>query len=518
MEKIIIIDLTNQEILEQEYVISSDSHYGRGLALQLLKEHATPDSKRLDEGNALVFVPGILTGNKVPCATRGILMTKGEGEQGLLVSNFTGDLPQKLASLQIAAIVIKGKSKQKNMGIYLDSDTVKFMDLQELNSVDIPNMVEWIRTELGQECAVWGVGKAADMLLPTATYFTTYPEGTPRFSCPRNSFGDVAGSKGIRAIIVKESHYFNGNGVCKSGMQEKGKKLAQMIVKDQICGGALPGLGSITLLHLLKSKKELPKVEKSNTAVVMQRKATEKINTCCAPMCVIGCLNRHSAHSGEVYGSPAESEVRAALMHRFGEMPVEFAKELNERGFAIGLDAVEFVNTAAIYLQAMHIVPTEEELWKLFDEIEKGTLLGRVLGGGTKAISALYKEKEELQGMVTKPAVVKENQVHVRLEHFSEDMQGTNDLELLYQQVFILENLGICIFSAFAILNNREALELLAEIVSDKVGEQISLKHLLQDAKHCIEEEQSFLHVNACQSVQKSIPEFIKVLYSYFEM
>ena len=30
-------------------------------------------------------------------------------------------------------------------------------------------------------------------------------------------------------------------------------------------------------------------------------------------MCVIGCLNRHSAGTGEVFSAPEESEVRAAL-------------------------------------------------------------------------------------------------------------------------------------------------------------------------------------------------------------
>ena len=89
MEKIIIVDLSKKIIEEQAYEYSPNSDYGRGLALELLKKHAKPRCGRLDEGNALVFSTGILTGNQIPCATRAIVMAKGEGKSGLLVSNFT---------------------------------------------------------------------------------------------------------------------------------------------------------------------------------------------------------------------------------------------------------------------------------------------------------------------------------------------------------------------------------------------------------------------------------------------
>lgn len=517
MDRIIIVDLSEETILEEEYHFSKDVNYGRGLALELLKKHTKSKCKRLDEGNALVFVPGILTGNKVPCATRGLVMAKGEGEQGLLVSSFTGDTPQKLASLHIAAIVIRGESSRKNMALYLDQKEIKLLYLPKTQDKDIPEMIEDMRKQFGAESAIWGVGKAADKLLPISTYFATYPEGEPRFSCPRNGFGDVAGSKGFRGLIVKEEKYFESSGVDKAGIQQKGKQLAKLIVQDKICGGALPGLGSITLLHILKNKEELPSIKKKSEFLTIPNKSKIKINTCCAPMCVIGCLNRHSSNSGEVYGAPAESEVRAALSQRFGEESAEFAKVLNEKGFALGIDTVEFVNTAAIYLKAMDLEPTQSILLNLLNEIERGTLEGRLLGGGTQMVSALYKERKDLIAMVTKPAVSKESQTHVKMEHFSKEMKKTEDLDLLYQQVFILENLGICIFSSFAILNHQVALENLAEIVSCKMGRTVSLKMLLDYAQKCILEEQKYLKENAGKFVQKSIPEFIKVLYSYFE-
>ncbi len=517
MEKIIVVDLSKKVIEEQAYEYSQNSHYGRGLALELLKKHTKPGCGKLDEGNALVFSTGILTGNQIPCATRALVMAKGEGKNGLLVSNFTGDVPQKLASLHIAAIVIKGKAADKNAVLYLDKDKICFLDIPELKELNVSQKVETIRERFGKDTAIWGTGKAAEMMLPIATYFVTYPEGTPRFSCPRNGFGDVAGSKGLSAIIVKESNYFGASCVNPKALQQSGKKLAKTIVQDEICGGALPGLGSITLLHLLKDKKELPAIEKKQEMKLQQKSDGEHINTCCAPMCVIGCLNRHCSNSGEVYGAPAEAEVKAALEHRFGQDSAVFAKQLNAKGFALGLDTVEFVNTAAVYLKSANMEFDQEVLLQLLDEIEKGSLLGRLIGGGTSAVSTLYKEREELQKMVTKPAVSQEESVRVKLERFYPEMAEIDDLQLLYQQVFLLENMGICIFTSFALLNNSEALEILAEAVSEKIGTKIDIQTMLEYAKQCVDRESEYQKNNASEAVQRSIPEFIKVLYRYFE-
>ena len=518
MGKIVIVDLSKKTIEEQPYQYAPDMDYGRGLALALLKKYSKPGCGKLDAGNALVFATGILTGNQIPCATRALVMTKGEGKRGLLVSNFTGDVPQKLATLRIAAIVINGKAEDKNAVLYLDRNGIRFLDMPELKEMNVPERVETIRARFGKEAAIWGTGKASAMLLPTATYFVTYPEGTPRYSCPRNGFGDVAGSKGLSAIIVNESNYFGAPCVDKAGIQKCGKEIGKIIVQNEICGGALPGLGSMTLLHLLKDKKELPPIEKSHEGKSIQRANGEHINTCCAPMCIIGCLNRHSSNSGDVYGAPAEAEVKAALEHRFDDDSAIFAKELNTKGFALGLDTVEFVNTAAVYLKSAVIEYEQERLLELLKEIDKGTVLGRIIGGGTAAVSALYKEREDLQQMITKPAVSREEEVRVKLNRFYPEMNDVEDMQLLYHQVFLLENLGICIFASFALLNQQEALEVLAKAVSEKLGADVSLQNLLEYAKICVDRENEYQRTNAAQSIQKSIPEFIKVLYSYFEV
>ena len=315
MSKIITVDLSEGQIGESEYTFGPGRDYGRGLAMRLLKEHVPDSCGRLDAENAVIYTPGLFTGNMAPSATRGLIMSKGEGKKGLCVSSITGDFPQKLASLDIASIVVTGKYEKRNAVIFVDPNGAELMCMPELEDHTTAEMVDMLRKQFGEDCAIIGTGQAADRMMPLASIFVTYPEGQPRFYCPRSGVGDIPGSKGLRAVVLKAQTYFGSPCVNKEAFRDTGKRLAKIIMDNEICGGALPGLGSITLIHLLKSRQAVPEVEKRSRegAETAEKQGGCRTNYCCAPMCVIGCLNRHSAGTGEVFSAPEESEVRAAL-------------------------------------------------------------------------------------------------------------------------------------------------------------------------------------------------------------
>lgn len=486
--------------------------------MRLLKEHVPDSCGRLDAENAVIYTPGLFTGNMAPSATRGLIMSKGEGKKGLCVSSITGDFPQKLASLDIASIVVTGKYEKRNAVIFVDPNGAELMCMPELEGHTTAEMVDMLRKQFGEDCAIIGTGQAADRMMPLASIFVTYPEGQPRFYCPRSGVGDIPGSKGLRAVVLKAQTYFGSPCVNKEVFRDTGKRLAKIIMDNEICGGALPGLGSITLIHLLKSRQAVPKVEKKSRegAEAAEKQGGCRTNYCCAPMCVIGCLNRHSAGTGEVFSAPEESEVRAALTQCFGFEEAAFAKELNRHGFSIGLNTTEFVYTVSMYWKATGETATREKVLSMMEEVEKGSVLGRLIGGGTAGVAELFKDRPDVAALVTKPSVVQEEQFQVHLNKFYPELQDMDDMELLYRQVFVLENLGFCIFSSFALLNNREVLELLAQMASDKFGVRVTAQELLSYAGDCIEQETAYQRERLAESVQKNIPEFIKVLYRYF--
>lgn len=514
MPNIIIADLTARSIDKRQ---SPTGHYGRGLAIHLLRSCTPAYCSRLSSENALVIAPGLFTGSPVPCATRAVVAARGDGS--LAVSSITGDMPQKLASLDMAAVIIKGRADDGNAVLYIDAQGASLLHMPELQGLTCGDIVEHIRSRFGSDCAIIGTGPAADRALPLSGLFTTYPEGTPRYTCPRSSFGDVPGSKGLRAVIVKGNHYFEAPCADRASLQASGKELARYILDDPICGGALPGLGSITILHLLKSKQAIPQAPKR--PIQPRPKGAGRVNYCCAPMCVIGCLNRHSSGSGRLYAAPEEAEVRAAMDRCFADAFDAVALEqissaLSTRGLALGLNTTEFVYTAALYLSLIRKTPTENGLMDILEEVAAGTMTGRLIGSGTAGIGRLYPENTTIQSRITRPANQNDRAQALRLAQLFPEFAGMDDLNMLYRQIFLMENLGICIFSSFALLNKKETLELLAKLYTYKTGYIATASDLLHYAGECLEAEEALQRDAMIAGAQRSIPEFVKVLYRYF--
>lgn len=179
---------------------------------------------------------------------------------------------------------------------------------------------------------------------------------------------------------------------------------------------------------------------------------------------------------------------------------------LSQKGMESGLNMIELVFAMRLYFDAEKEKPSLEQILQLVREVEAATVLGRVLAGGTRRVCEVFSDETQIQGRVTKKAVTKERDYQLKI-----------DLELLYQEIFLFENLGICIFSSFALLNKEEPLRLLAELYKDKTGREITVEEMLQYSAQCLkQEEELWKELNIGNNI-KAIPEFVKVLYNYFE-
>ena len=98
-----------------------------------------------------------------------------------------------------------------------------------------------------------------------------------------------------------------------------------------------------------------------------------------------------------------------------------------------------------MYWKATGETATREKILSMMEEVEKGSVLGRLIGGGTAGVAELFKDMPDVAALVTKPSVVQEEQFKVHLDKLYQELQDMDDMELLYRQVFVLENLGFCI-------------------------------------------------------------------------
>lgn len=525
MEKILIADLSTQKVAYKNYDVREYGHYGRGLAVDLIKNIVPSDAERYSSKNAVAFVPGLFTGCKVASSCRLMIVTKKDQNSGIQLSNITGNFPQKMASLSIAALVVKGIAEEKNTILHISNEGIEFLNIQELEGKNTSYMMKKLKEKFGHNAGIIAVGKTADMQMSLSTFICTYPDGDPEYYCPRSGFGDVMGSKGLRAIVVTGKKSLDRPCYDVDNFLSTGKELAKLIMNNDICGGALPAHGSITLIRLLKDKEQVLSDIREGTDVKLKPKKQfpldnkgKKVNVCCAPMCVVGCLNRHSMIDGEVYSSPDESEVREALKISFGIDDYEYARILREKAYELGIVGTEFVTAAKVYFEATKLSWNKDEILKLLDEIEKGSIVGRLVASRTYGIARLYPDKENLFQLLDKQAIEDENKFEICLNKFSEELDEISNIDLLYAQIFILENLGFCIFTSFATVNNEEAMKLMAKLFKYRTNIDVTPVDLINYAKECIEIELDYQAKSASGNIQKNIPPFTKVLYRYFSI
>lgn len=518
MSKICYINLTTSKITYEDYNIEKMIYHGRSLTSYLVNKCTYPTTDRFDDENVIVLTPGLFTGTTAPSTGRISVATKKGKGLGMQIINMTGELPQKIASLGLESLVITGKAKNNDSIIYIDKSKVEIKCLENSNNKFVSEIISEIKTTYGNDCAIMGTGPTSNNMMPLSTIFSTYMEGYPQYYCSRNGFGDIFGSKNLKAIIVNYNKYFQNECFDKNNFSIESKKLAKLIISNPICGQALPGHGSITLIKLLKNKENIPltKTYALKTKLTLENHPFRKINKTCAPLCVIGCLNRHCRSDEEAFSAPAESEVNAALSHCYLIEDVLFSKKINTKAFELGIDSTEFVFSSHLYFKAIDKAPSKDDIFNLLTEIENNTILGKIVGSRTQGIYNLFRENQTLEQLVTKPVINEEKNFNIVVDKLFKEFEDIDDLELMYRQIFLLSNLGFCIFTAFALINNREALNIISNMYYYKTGQKLTAVEMINFANECMESEIINEKNNAVGVIQKNIPEFTKVLYRYF--
>ena len=118
MSKILRLNMTNQTLQWQDVPPAYLALGGRALTSRIIREEVPPTCHPLSSANKLIAAPGLLTGTNAANSGRISVGGKSPLTGGIKESNSGGIFSQKLARLDIKAVVLEGQPEPGRIFYY----------------------------------------------------------------------------------------------------------------------------------------------------------------------------------------------------------------------------------------------------------------------------------------------------------------------------------------------------------------------------------------------------------------
>ena len=332
----------------------------RGLGVKYVFDNG-PDVEPFSPDNILCIMNGPLTGTNVNMSGRLAVVTKSPLTGTVADAHMGGWTAAKLKWAGFDGIVFKGKA-DKPVYAYVEDGAVTLHDASDVWGKGIHETLKILRERHGEDCDGMAIGQAGENLV--------------RFSCwvnindraaGRNGTGAVAGSKHLKAVIVKGDKKNRPEPANKEADKEARKKaLAAIMAEENITSprkGGLSVYGTNVLMNITESIGALPAMNSQYTA--FGKDNAEKISgeyvndnilinnpTCHA--CPVACKKEVEVTEGpfKVKMESVEYEPAWSLGANCGNNDIRSVAYLINQCNDYGMDPIELGNVLAMYMEA----------------------------------------------------------------------------------------------------------------------------------------------------------------------
>jgi len=213
----------------------------------------------------------------------------------------------------------------------------------------------------------------------------------------RGGLGAVMGSKGLKAIVIDEAGTTKPPLAQRSLFNSARKRYLKSLQEHPQTGQIYPLYGTAAMVAMCNSKGGIPtrnfsvgRFEQAGQIsgemlhdLIAQRGGDGVHDHACMAGCIIRCSNVFADSSGKTIVSPIEYETIGLMGSNLGIDSLDAIGALNAEANDLGLDTIEIGAALGVAAEAglMEWGDGQRAL-ELMDEIRRGTVLGRVLGGG----------------------------------------------------------------------------------------------------------------------------------------
>ncbi|MEI7449913.1 MAG: aldehyde ferredoxin oxidoreductase C-terminal domain-containing protein [Desulfomonile sp.] len=523
---------------------------GRGLTSTLVSKEVPPLCHPLGADNKLVFAPGLLSGTVAAMSGRLSVGCKSPLTGGIKEANAGGMASQVLARLGYAAIVLEGKPKDDNLyKMFINKDGVKIIVDNSLKMLGNYDLVEKMRREFGDKVACMSIGPAGEMKMSSASIACTDMEGRPTRHAGRGGVGAVMGAKGVKVIVLDDSGMTMRSPKDPEKFKEANKRWVEGIKKHPVTGEGLPAYGTNVLTNVLNEAGGYPthnfmwgrfeghtKISGETQAAVEVERGGSATHGCHRG-CIIRCSGIYMDKYGKYLTKQPEYETVWAHGGNCGIDDLDAIAMLDRLDDDYGVDTIEMGASIGVAMEAgLAKFGDADAAINMVHEVGKGTYLGRILGNGAAvtgkafAVERVPVVKNQAMPAYDPRAVqgigVTYATSPMGADHTAGYAVATNILNVGGQvnplspdgQVELSRNLqiataaidatGMCLFIAFAIMDQPETFQALIDMINGFYGLNLTAEDVTALGKTILKAERDFNTGAGFTAAHDRLPEF----------
>jgi aldehyde:ferredoxin oxidoreductase len=523
---------------------------GRGLTSTVVAAEVEPTCHPLGVNNKLVIAPGLLSGT--PAANSGRLScgAKSPLTGTIKEANAGGSSAQMLAKLGVKAIIIEGMPKADSWySLRVSADGVAISEESELIGKGNYELIQTLNGQVGEKCGVISIGPAGEMKLAGANISIKDPGSRIR-SNGRGGLGAVMGSKKIKYIVIEPTE--NSVDIAKpEDFKAANRTFAKALVDNPI-SKALGQYGTNVLVNIINEAGALPTRNfttgqfEGHEAIsgetmydtIVEREGKPKHN--CHAGCVINCSQLYNDKDKKYKTSGFEYE---SIWAMGADCCVENLDHIAEADYImddLGLDTIETSVAFGVAMEAgvLEFGDGEAMCRMLREDIGKGTALGRILGNGAGSVGRAFGvtrvpvvknqaipayDPRAIKGIGITYATSTQGADHTMGYTIATNILGVGgSVDPLSQegQVELSRNLqiataaidstGMCLFIAFAALDDATCLPALIDMINARFGIALTGDDVTNLGMTILKTERAFNTAAGFTSHDDRLPEFFK--------
>ncbi len=332
----------------------------RGLGVKYVFDNG-PQVEPFSPDNILCVMNGPLTGTDVNMSGRLAVVTKSPLTGTVADSHMGGWTAAKLKWAGFDGLVFKGKA-EKPTYVYVENGQVTLHDASDLWGKGIHETLRTLRERHGEDCDGMAIGQAGENLVRFACWVNVDDR-----AAGRNGTGAVAGSKNLKAIVIKGDRANRPRPANRDADREARRRaLAAIMAEENITApkkGGLSLYGTNVLMNITESIGALPAYNSKQTAFGPEH--AEKISgewvrehilvaepTCHA--CPVACKKEVEVKEGpfKVHMESLEYEPAWSLGANCGNDDAGAIAYMIDQCNDYGMDPIELGNVLSMYMEA----------------------------------------------------------------------------------------------------------------------------------------------------------------------